>query len=326
LTYFQQALEIRDNLKVPGDTADTLHNLAYTDTKLGQYDQALAQYLKAIDLHRNNGDTRGAAMDSYDMASVFQYQGRLGAALKAREDALSSLRSLKDRGTSMSEILSGYGESLAQLGRADDAQRALNEALSLARELKNENLVAQCLRYQGDVASFQGDYKAAASLYDQSLQSAKRARDDEKSLLAKVAIARNDVRLGRAAATIPALRTLVQEADSKGLKHESVQSSLDLAEALIATRALPQARTEVERAITRSEKLGLKTFEARGEYQLATVFRLSGNKTLAADHYRQFQNLLDAVHKEAGDDRVMKRADFAAMSDDANRWLAAPKS
>ena len=74
--------------KDPGDIADTLHNLAETATKKGQYDQALKHYLRALDLRREAGDKRGAAIESYSMGTMFEYQGRYGAAINAKEDAL----------------------------------------------------------------------------------------------------------------------------------------------------------------------------------------------------------------------------------------------
>jgi len=46
LTYLEQAYELRQKLNVPEDMAESLHNLAETNTKLGQYDKALEQYLK----------------------------------------------------------------------------------------------------------------------------------------------------------------------------------------------------------------------------------------------------------------------------------------
>src|SRR5580704_4280316 len=326
LTYYQQALQLREKLKVPDDIAETIRNLAVTDTKLGQFDEALSQYLKALDLRRSTGDKRGAAVTSYDMGSVFAYQGRYGAALNARQEALKTFRDLHDRSYWMGEILSGYGESLVQAGRGSDAKASLDEGLALSRELKNDSLVSQLLRFQGDSASYGGDYKAARELYEQSLQSATRAKDAENTLLAKLALARNDLQQGRSSAVIATLKDLAQQADSQRLKYEAVQCSLDLGEALMNTKALPQARLELERALTRSEKLGLRSLQARGEYLLATASRLSGSNSLALDHYHQSLHLLDEIRKEAGNDKIMDRADFVAISNDAKRWAASSKT
>ena len=324
LTYYQQALQLREKLKVPDDIAETIRNLAATDTKLGLYDEALAQYLKALDLRRSTGDKRGAAVTSYDMGSVFAYQGRYGAALNARQEALKTFRDLQDRSYWMGEILSGYGESLVQAGRGDEATASLDDGLALAKELKNDSLASQLLRFQGDSAAYSGDYKSARDLYEQAQQSATRAKDEENILLAKLALARNDLQQGRSAAAMSESRNLAQQAESQGLKYEAVQSSLDLGEALINTKALSQARLELERAQTRSEKLGLRSLQARAEYLLATVSRLSGSNSLALDHYHESLRLLDEIRKEAGNDKIMTRADFAAMSNDAKHWAASP--
>jgi predicted negative regulator of RcsB-dependent stress response len=86
---------------------------------------------------------------------------------------------------------------LVQAGRGSDAKASLDEGLALSRELKNDSLVSQLLRFQGDSASYGGDYKAARELYEQSLQSATRAKDAENILLGKLALARNDLQQGR---------------------------------------------------------------------------------------------------------------------------------
>jgi len=320
--YYQQALALQEKLKLSDETALTVKNLAVTNAKLGQFDQALAQYLKALDMYRSSNDAQGAAMDSYDMASIFEYQGRYGAALNARQDALKNFRDLKDRSFWMGEILSGYGKSLALVGRGDEAQKALEESLSLARELKNDVLISQTLEYMGDAAFYRGDVKAARSLHVQALQSANEAKNAERILLAKAALARDDVQLEQSSAVLGKLRTLSQQADSRGMKYEAVEASIDLAQALLNTKALPQARQELERALTRCDKLGLSALKARGQYLLATVLRLSGNRSQAKDHYRQSMQLLTGIQQEAATDAILRRADFAAISSEANRWLS----
>ena len=90
-TYFERALELREKTKVPGEIADTLHNLAETLSKEGRFDQALARYLRALDLRRGAGDRRGAAIESYSIGTIFDYQGRYGAAVKSKEEALAGV-------------------------------------------------------------------------------------------------------------------------------------------------------------------------------------------------------------------------------------------
>ena len=77
----QQALQIREKSKVSTDIAETLQGLGDTLARVGQFDQALTNYLKALDLRRNANDVRGAALVSAGMSAVFNARGRYGASL-----------------------------------------------------------------------------------------------------------------------------------------------------------------------------------------------------------------------------------------------------
>lgn len=318
LTYYQQALALRQKLDVPGDVADSVRNVAVANTKLGLYETALADYLKALDLWRASGDRAGMAMSAYDMGTVFSYQGRFGAALNSRQDALKGFRETKDSRW-MATALIGYGEALAQMGRGDEAQPGFDEALGIARQLNNSTTMAQVFYAQGDAASYRGDFKAARPMYEQALQHATKAKDEEQILLARNALARNDLQRGNAAAAAAILRSLAGQAESRGLKYESLRCHLDLAEALVLTKAWAPARTELERTLTQTEKLGLKSLQARAEFLLGNDLRLSGNSSLAADHYRRARQLLQDIAKDAGDNRIMQRADFAAITAQATQ-------
>src|SRR5262249_28644861 len=140
--YYEQALQLREKSNVPGDIVDSVHNLAETAVRMGQYDQAITQYMRALELSRKMDDTRGAAMESYTLGKVFDYQGRFGAALNSKHDALKTFQDLKDRTYWMAEISGGYGQALILAGRGEEAKAYLNDALNLGRELTNDGVVS----------------------------------------------------------------------------------------------------------------------------------------------------------------------------------------
>ena len=223
-SYFEQALQLREQLKVPSDIAEDLHNLGDTSGKMGQYDQALEQYLRALDLRRSSGDKRGTAFESSSLGLVFGYQGRYGAALSAEEDALKTFREIQERGYWLAEILGYYSNALAQVGRSDDAQKSLEEAMIAAREVKNQATVAEIQGYQGDNAFYRGDYKTAAALYDEALKTAPRTSGLDLILVSKFNVAKVAVRQGRFQAAASSLGKLSQDADDIGLKYVSVDA------------------------------------------------------------------------------------------------------
>jgi eukaryotic-like serine/threonine-protein kinase len=319
LTYFQQALQLREKLQVLGEIVETVYNLGQTNAKLGQYDEAVRQYHRALDLYRSGGDKRGAAVDSYSMGSLFGRQGRYGAAVNSEEDAVKTFRELQERSPAMAEILSVYGSALADAGRADEAQKTLEEALGLARELKSQPLVAQALNFQGVAALYRDDFKSARIFYGRALKTASHTKDRDKLLESKIGLAKVVIREGHPREARESLKNLAKEADSLGSKYLSVECSVDLAEALVSSKNYPQARQELEAALGRAEKLGLRTLQVRGHYLLATALRATGNESEAAGHNREALRMLDEMRKESGAERVLERADLKQIYEESNR-------
>ena len=324
-TYFQQALQLREKSKVPQDIVEAVHNLGEASVYMGRYDQAVSQYMRALDLRRSINDTRGAAIESYSLGTLFDYQGRFGAAVNSKQEALKTFRDLKDRTFWMAEMLGGYGEALTLAGRGDEGKSSLDEALSLARELKNDGMVAQTLGFQGDAFFYQGDFKAARPLYAQALQAATRSKEPDKILIAQTNLAKVDVQEKRTQEAISSLQPLIQKAENLGLKHISVECSVSLAEAMMQGRDRDKARQELQRALLRADKLGLQPLSARAHYLLALMAQSSGNSSEAQDNFRETLRLLDTMKKDPGAEKLIQRADMKAMYDAATAGMHAGK-
>jgi tetratricopeptide (TPR) repeat protein len=280
---------------------------------MGQYDQAVGEYLRAMDLRRSTGDSRSAALESSSLGILFGYQGRYGAALSSEEDALKTFRELKERSYWLAEILGLYGKALAQVGRSDDAQKSLEEAMDVARELKNQATAAKIQGYEGDNAFYRGEYKTASALYDEALKTAAHAGDLDLILVSKFNVAKVAVRLGQFQSAANSLGKLSEEADSMGLKYVSVECSIYHAEALMNRKGYEPARKELESALSRSDKLGLRSLLAVSHYLLARVLELSGKSADAPAHYHQARKILDEIQKEAKADTIVKRSDLSPI-------------
>jgi serine/threonine protein kinase/tetratricopeptide (TPR) repeat protein len=316
LTFYERALELRKKANIPSQIGETLHNLAEASLAAGDYGQSLDYHLKALELFRSSGDQSGAAIQSYRIGTIFEYQGRYGAALKSKEDALKTFQELHDRSFWMAEILSGYGHSLSQVGRYDDAQRNLAEAQTLAQELQNKTLITQILNFQGDAFFYRGDIKSAADLFSKAMVAASGGAEKEDVLLSKLNSANCLVQEKRSPAPIATLKALAQEADAVGLKYLSAQATLSLAEALLNAHQYAAARNELETSLRTSEKLGLQALLARSHYLLARTLELSGSggAAEAAPHYAAARRILEAIHQESGSDGILKREDLRSIS------------
>ena len=325
-TYYQQALQLREKSKVPGVIVESIEGLAYVSVRMGEYEQAVPQYMRSLELRRNMNDVHGAALDSYSLGVMFDYQGRFGAAINSKQEALKALQGLKDRSTTMSEIEGGYGKSLILAGRDEEAKAPLDDALSLAREQKNDGQVSQTLGFQGDAAYYRGDSKAARGLYEQAAQAAVRSKEADKILIAKLNVAKVSLQEGHALQLISSLRQLMQQADEQGVQNVSVECSIFVAEAMLENHDKAHAQQELGRALLRADKIGLKPLSAKANYLLGAALRASGNQADAQQHYRTTIQLLDDMRKEPGSDKILQRSDFKAIYDEATRESQAAKS
>ena len=320
LTYFQQALQLREKSKVPQDIVEAVHNLGDVVAAMGQYDQAISYYMRALELRRSMNDLRGAALESHGLGTLFGYQGRFGAAVTSKQDALNTFRTLNDKGLWMAEILGGYGQALILAGRGEEAKSPLDEALALSRQLKNDGLVAQTVGFEGDAFFYQGNFKAAHSLYELALQAAVRSKEPDQILAAKIALAKVEVREQAGPRAIPTLRALIQQADNASMKYSSAECLTFMAEAMLQNRDYTHARQELERTLLRSDKLGQQALSARAHYLLATIARSSGDPVGGQEDYREVTRILDTMKKEAGAEKLLQRSDLKLMYEDSTRW------
>jgi len=273
---------------------------------------SLQRYLRALDLRRSDGDKRGAAIESYGTGTVFDLQGRYGAAVKAKGDALSAYREAKVSDVWLGEILAGYGNSLNLSGRMADSAKPLEEALEVAKALQNATLIAQATRFQAERLYYLGDVKGAAAMADQAVQAAAKASDRTAPLLAQVDVAMISAASQPSKALAAKLGTLSQEADTNGLKTVAVECSIVRAEVLARSGDRAGAKQEIDRAVARAEALGSKLITARAHYQRAEILQL-GSDPEAKKEYALTLRLLNDLKSEDGGQNVLKRSDVGAM-------------
>ena len=320
LTYFQQSLDLGQKSQNQNDMAFALHNLGVTSEKMGQYDPALGYYERALELYRKGGDKRSAAMDSYGRGVLFGYQGRYGAALNAKQEALNSFTELQDRTYWMTEVMSGYGKSLADAGRFVEAQKPLADALTLARQLKIDGSIAQALDFQGECLFYRGDFAGASAMYAQAAQFAARSNEREKILRSQFHIGQLELARGRARQASADLSNVALKADSLGMKYLGLEAAALQGEALVESKDYSRARQVLDRAVVGAEKLELWEILSHAQYSLGNLRRLSGHAADAADHYRQALQYIDDMRKDAGSDAFLNRADLKTIYAESSRW------
>jgi tetratricopeptide (TPR) repeat protein len=320
-TNFEQALQIREKKPVPTEMAETLHNLGETHSKMGRYDESLKSYARALQFRRDGSDKRGAAIESYSMGTIFDYMGRYGAAVKAKEDALQAFRDLKLSGNMwLGEFLSGLGNSLTLSGRLDEAPKDLDEASSVATEIKNASLLAQTARFKADRLYLAGDGKGAVAAAAEAQKAASQAQDKSMVFMAKVSAALADS-IASPATIALAVRfdALAAEADSLGLKAVSVECLLHRAEALLASGDRAGARAQADRVIAKAETANFRLSLAKARYVKAETLRQAKDPAAQAE-YQMALRLFNDIKAEDGNANILKRADVGRIYDECVKW------
>ncbi len=317
LTYYQQSLDLREKLKDAGGIAQSLHNLADINVKLGQYDVALTQYLKALDSARAAGDQNSVALVSTSLGQLFAIQGQYGRALKSYQDAVNGFQGTNNRTYLMVAALAGYGNVLSMVGREEEGQQKLQEAMTLANEVKSDTYIAETINWLGDSYMYAGAFSDARQQYDKAAAVAARAKVREQAALSRFGIARLDVMQGHGGTASPVLQKLVAETDSMGLKALSVQASVYLAQAQITANKPGPAQQELDGALNRADKLGLIIEQAQAHYLLGKLADAAGQKAQSVAQYRQTVQLLETASKEPGVGHLLDRADLKSLYQDA---------
>jgi eukaryotic-like serine/threonine-protein kinase len=297
---------------VPQDLAETLHNLAETNTNLGLYDQAVDQYHRALDLQRKVANKQMIAIETYSLGTIFSYQGRYGAALSSKEEALKIYRELAERSFWMAEILSGYGNALAQVGKKAEAQTNLQEALALTRELKNPDQIASILGLLGDNAFYSGDLPGAKQFFAQASQSSVHSTDRSLVMTAKFNLAKLSIERGHAQDAVAVLISLKDQTSKAGPKFLALQSSVWLAKAYLQTKNYSKAQEILRTTVLQTEKLGLISLSAQSHALLAKLFRQQGNAAEASREAAAASQLFQQMQTEAHFD-PQTRHDFAIL-------------
>src|SRR6185436_15550510 len=199
----------------------------------GRYDRAIDHYLRALELAREGGDELAVAIESYSLGAVFGLQGRLGASVKAAEEAPRSVEKAGESGYWRAEILGGHGSALSRIGRFEDASKSLDDALKAARELKIPRLVALTLTYMAEAAFYQGSFERPRTALDEALRVASGQKDERVTLPVRVDLAKLEARDSANQASVDNLKALADRADALGLRYYSAECAVSAAEALL---------------------------------------------------------------------------------------------
>ena len=148
--------------------AERLMLLGHWLMERGEWTEARSIYEDARDLFQREKDSRGRAQALNNLAHLDLLRGRVQAAIKTYR---RSLRTFEEAPDAQEDVaLTFYNLALAhkKLGQQAEARQAIEQALTLARRLKDTFLEACCLAQQGAIYNDMGQWARASASYTQA--------------------------------------------------------------------------------------------------------------------------------------------------------------
>jgi CHAT domain-containing protein/Tfp pilus assembly protein PilF len=176
-----------------------MNETAITHKNLGNFDEALALYLRAIDAQRAAGDKLGQAIALVNTANLYRTLGQDDRALEFYQRSLALSRELNER-RGITINLNNFGDLMLAKGQTGRALEMFGEVLQLTQAMGNRNEQAIAYHNLGDVHTVRGELDQAAKQYDEAIaiQRAIGARGRESR--AMLALAEVRLKQGNAAA------------------------------------------------------------------------------------------------------------------------------
>jgi CHAT domain-containing protein/Tfp pilus assembly protein PilF len=207
---FRQALEHQPNSP---NCAAWLGNLGQTLAEMGQIDESIDYYHKALDRARLDGDLKAQAKCFASEALSHFHAQRFGEAIKCFKQALALLDN-EDPG-SKGTWLGNLGNVYLKMGETERASDLVSEGLKLAKRSKDKRQEAAHLDSLGDCFLEKGDAKKALKHYADALKIGRSISDrlGERIYLANLGKAYQ--RLGKQESALEHLRQAVQIFDEQ---------------------------------------------------------------------------------------------------------------
>lgn len=195
---FEEALRIRR--LIHGDeheaVATVLHEMGDLMDDLGEYDEAMNNYVDALNIRRKRlGLHEDVAATLYSMGFTLHNQDQSQRALKCFEEALNIRKArLGEEAKEVGDTLNMMGFLQAKSGELDSALTLLWDALRIRKAHKDDVKVSETLKNIGNVHREKQEHELAVECYEECLRIRRSELGDDHEKVADALIAIGNVR------------------------------------------------------------------------------------------------------------------------------------
>lgn len=299
--YWEQALTRYRENENPEGVVIGLQSLGLLAIARGNWRGALEAFLEALEISRQLPSEFGQAVSLGNLGRIAQVQGRYRASLDSYDQALSILQPLGDpRG--LSEVALQRSSALLELGRVDEADRALDEVEGWQHETGNAAQQAELARLQGLVALARGDQGPASRRLERARELTRSGDHPVGAGRVELSLSSLDLARGNTAAAVTRLRRLRQQAQLLGDVPLQLQVASLLAEAELAAGDPEAAAAAAQQGLQLALDHGPVAASLALHQCLARALEAQGDPDTAARETAAAQRDLGRQAEGLGDD------------------------
>ncbi|MCC6904354.1 MAG: tetratricopeptide repeat protein [Anaerolineae bacterium] len=148
--------------------AERLQMLGHWLLERGEWPEARRTYEEARDLFRREKDEHGEIQAADNLANIELLMGDMQGAIRIYRRNLRSFENDEERAYDLGLTYFNLSVAHKNLGQYEEAQRALEQAFTLARQVRDRWLYARALAQRGAIYDDTGDWQKAATDYEQA--------------------------------------------------------------------------------------------------------------------------------------------------------------
>jgi very-short-patch-repair endonuclease/tetratricopeptide (TPR) repeat protein len=187
MDYAKMQLALAGKIRDKKGLGNAWHNMGNANYDMGNYPEALEQWLKALQIREENKDRKGAASSLANVGIIYRVEGDYQKSLSYFFRALKMLQDLGSK-KKMAAVLGNIGSVYYNIGgtskdtaqKNDNFKKALryyNRGLDMARSEGSKYLENLDLSNIGTVYKDQGDYTKALDYHSQALKVSESVND-----------------------------------------------------------------------------------------------------------------------------------------------------
>lgn len=293
ISFANKAKELSESFSYRKGIAEAHGELGYAYSKKGEFDTAVTNFKKGIQLHRAMGDTMGLLSQLNDLGSTYSSMSEYNTALEYYFESLSLCEAIGlERGISAN--LGNIGLTYFELDEDEKALQFYRRALKINEGLDNKSPLATNYNNIGLLYGDQGRYREALTYHFKALEL-------RKELGYTLSVANSLNNIGRVYMQQKehgkALEYLGQALQVNGGKDKDLSSIIheNIAKTYLSTGNYDSARVHGEQTLALSREYGSKLGLKVGFELLTEIYRQLGDYRRAFEYQGSLMVVKDSI-------------------------------